>query len=347
MKDATIRPLSEVSRESVERYLVRRGNRPEMIAWKYFDAGFNRGRERALVWLHRGDVSGFIGLIPFSLQDDASVRDAVWTCDWSVEDPQRSPGMGVVLLRAAIRSAPWTMSLGGNELTRALLPRIAAQTIENAGIVYVLRLRLGYLLEKADRRIARIAPAAPSLASTALASIPLPGRSAGRQVDAPPVTPGVSRALEPILAQREAGSSWPAYDFDYVNWQCGRCPEIEAWTCVASAAAGERSAAVVFRRRSAPSHWRLAWWLESRAGSHAVVVLRAVQAFVHEQAGLSLSVIISSSDARRAALLQAHGFRREPGGHPLYVSAADRTAFAPLRDVHGVSYLDTDLAHLP
>ena len=129
MKDASIRPLSDVSRDSVERYLLSRGSRPDMIAWKYFDATFNRGRERGLVWVHRGEVRGFIGLIPFRLRTQDVLRDAVWTCDWSLEDPRRSPGMGIVLLRAAIAAAPVAISLGGNEMTRALLPRIAAQTI--------------------------------------------------------------------------------------------------------------------------------------------------------------------------------------------------------------------------
>ena len=347
MTDATIRPLSDVSRDLVERYLVARGSRPDMIAWKYFDSAFNRGRERGLVWLHRGEVRGFIGLIPFHLHDGHAMHDAVWTCDWSLEDPRRSPGMGIRLLRAAIDRAPLVMSLGGNELTRALLPRIAAQTIEAAGAVFILPLRLGYVLEKIDGRIARRVRGVPALAGTLLASLPLPGRSGGGENAA--IEPGVSRKLEPLLAQREEDWSSPAYDFEHLHWQCGRCPEIEAWTCLAPAtAAGERSGAVVFRRRSAPSHWRMVWWLEGGAGPHAIAVLRGARAFVHQRSGLSLSVMISASDAQKAGLLLAQGFHKERGGHPLYVSASDRSApLTPLREVRGISYLDTDLPHLP
>jgi len=347
MTDATIRPLSCVSRDQVERYLVARGSRPDMIAWKYFDGAFNRGRERGLVWLHRGDVRGFIGLIPFRLYDGQATRDAVWTCDWSLEDPRRSPGMGIRLLRAAIDRSPLVMSLGGNELTRALLPRIAAQTIEAAGAVFILPLRLGYVLEKIDGRIARRVRGVPALAGTPLALLPLPSRSGGGENAT--IEPGISRKLEPMLAQREENCSSAAYDFEHLDWQCGRCPEIEAWTCLApTTAPGERSGAVVFRRRSAPSHWRMVWWLESGAGPHAIAVLRGARTFVHERSGLSLSVMISASDEQKATLLRAQGFHRERGGHPLYVSASDHSApFTPLREVRGISYLDTDLPHLP
>ncbi len=347
MKDASIRPLSEVSRDSVERYLLSRGSRSEMIAWKYFDARFNRGRERGLVWLHRGEVRGFIGLIPYRLRSGETFTDAVWTCDWSIEDPRRSPGMGIVILRAAIDAAPMATSLGGNELTRALLPRIAAQTIENAGVVFVLPLRLGHLLEKVDRRVARFASAVPALAGTPLASIPLPRRAAGTSPGVK-VVPGVSRELEPIVAQRQDGASSPVYDFEYVDWQCGRCPEIEAWTCLAAETGGEPSGAIVFRRRSAPAHWRMVWWVGPSEGPQAAAVLSSAGALVHQRSGVSLSVLVSAADDRKAALLQAHGFVRERGGHPLYVSVADRArGFTPLHDVRGLSFLDTDLAHLP
>jgi len=91
----------------------------------------------------------------------------------------------------------------------------------------------------------------------------------------------------------------------------------------------------------------MAWWVESGADRFAADVLLTACAFVAERAGLSLSVIVSRADERRAALLRAHGFRKQRGGHPLYVSAADRQTFSALHDVHGLSYLDTDLAHLP
>jgi hypothetical protein len=56
---------------------------------------------------------------------------------------------------------------------------------------------------------------------------------------------------------------------------------------------------------------------------------------------------MARSDEKRAALVRAVGFERQRGGQPLCVTAADRSAFARLGEVRGLSYLDTDLAHLP
>jgi len=346
MKGATIVPLSEAPRTSVERYLAARGASPGMIAWKYFDARFNRGRNRALVWVQGGDVRGFIGLIPFGLRDRDGVRDATWTCDWSVDDARRSPGMGIVLLRAAIEASRCAMSLGGNELTRSLLPRIAAQTIADAGAVYVLPLRLGYLLEKVDRRVKARVPAAPALARTVLGSLPLPGtRKADAGID---IQPGVVPLLEHALARRPQPMPAPAYDLEYAQWQCGRCPEIESWTCLDARDAAASAAALVFRARCAPGHWRMVWW-EPAAGGEAAgnQVLRAATALAHAQGARSLSAIVSRADARAASRLRAEGFTLQRGGHPLYVNPSDRAAFVPFEQVGALSYLDTDLAHLP
>lgn len=345
MKGVTVVPLSEAPRTSVERYLTARGASPEMIAWKYFDARFNRGRNRALVWVRDGDVRGFIGLIPFRLRDRDSVRDATWTCDWSIDDPRRSPGMGIVLLRAAIEATGFAMSLGGNELTRSLLPRIAAQIIGDAGAVYVLPLRLGYLLEKVDRRLKARVPAAPALATTALGSLRLPGR---RHTDAGiDVQPGVAPLLEHVLA-RHPQLPAPAYELEHVQWQCGRCPEIDSWTCLDARDAAASAAALVFRVRCAPGHWRMVWWEPADgAGTAGATVLRAATAFARAQGARSLSAIVSRADERAGRRLRAEGFRLQRGDQPLYVNPADRAGFVPFDRVGGLSYLDTDLAHLP
>jgi hypothetical protein len=346
MKGVTLVPLLAAPRTSVERYLAARGATPEMIAWKYFDARFNRGRNRALVWMQGSDIRGFIGLIPFSLRDRDGVRDATWTCDWSLDDPRRSPGMGIVLLRAAIDATGFAMSLGGNELTRSLLPRIAAQIIADAGAVYVLPLRLGYLLEKVDRRIKRRIPAAPVLATTLLGSIPLAGaRHPDAGID---IQPGVAPLLEHALARPSQPTPAPAYDLDQVQWQCGRCPEIESWTCLDARDAAASAAALVFRARCAPGDWRLVWWEPPGGrGPDGAKVLRAVTAFARAHGARSLSAIVSRADGRAASRLRAEGFRLQRGGQPLYVNPSDRAAFVPFDRVGALSYLDTDLAHLP
>jgi len=262
------------------------------------------------------------------------------------DDPRKSPGMGIVLLRAAIGAARFAMSLGGNELTRSLLPRIAAQTIADAGAVYVLPLRLGYVLEKVDRRLQSRVPGAPALARTLLGSLPLPAmrrRDAGIDIQ-----PGVAPRLEHALARHPQPTPAPAYDLEYVQWQCGRCPEIDSWTVLDGRDVAASAAAVVFRARSAPGHWRMVWW-EPAAGAAAAGanVLRAASAFARAQGARSLSAIVSRADERAASRLRAEGFMLQRGGQPLYVNPSDRAAFVPFDRVGSLSYLDTDLAHLP
>jgi hypothetical protein len=135
---------------------------------------------------------------------------------------------------------------------------------------------------------------------------------------------------------------------EYVQWQCGRCPEIESWTCLEAQNAAASAAALVFRARRAPGHWRLVWW-EPAAGAAAAGarVLRAATAFARAQGARSLSALVSRADGDSASRLRAAGFTLERGGQPLYVNPSDRAAFVPFDRVGGLSYLDTDLAHLP
>jgi len=104
----------------------------------------------------------------------------------------------------------------------------------------------------------------------------------------------------------------------------------------------------VFRARCAPGHWRMVWW-EPAAGAAApgAKVLRAASAFAYAQGARSLSAIVSRADQRAASRLRAEGFTLQRGGQPLYVNPSDRTAFVPFDRVGSLSYLDTDLAHLP
>jgi hypothetical protein len=207
-------------------------------------------------------------------------------------------------------------------------------------------LRLGYLLEKVDRRLKSRVPAAPALAGTVLGSLPLPRT---RDTDAAiEIQPGVAPLLEHALARRPQPTPAPAYDLEYVQWQCARCPDIESWTCLDARDAAASAAALVFRARCAPADWRMVWWeAAARAGAVGAKVLRAATAFAHAQGARSLSAIVSRADERTADRLRAEGFRLQRGGHPLYVNPSDRAAFVPFDCVGALSYLDTDLAHLP
>src|SRR5262249_7446123 len=153
--------------------------------------------------------------------------------------------------------------------------------------VYVLPLRLGYLLEKVDRRVNRRIPVAPALARTPLRSLPLRGtRNTDAGID---IQPGGAPFLEQALARPPQPMESPAYDLEYGPWKCGRCPGIGSWTCVDARDAA--AAAVVFRTRYAPGHWRMVWWEPPAEAGAGANVVRAAAAFAHAQGARSLSAI--------------------------------------------------------
>lgn len=336
-------PISQAPRDAVERYLVAQGNSPAVVAWKYFDDGFNRGRERGMVWLQEGVVRGFIGLIPFELRAGEMRIPAVWSCDWSLEAPDRTPGMGILLLKAAVESAGLLVTFNGNENTDAILPRLASRTVADAGVRFLLPLRTGYYVGRAAARLPALAAA-----RVPLGWVPLP--AALRRPAAPvAVERGVSRALGPILdADGDGSTVRPSYGLDYLEWQCGRCPEIEAWTCCVTAGgsgSAVRAAVLVWRSARAGADWKMALWGagDAEAARAAVVAGSRVAA---RHGAESVTATVARADAAAVALLGAAGFRRSRNPVALYFSEGRGAARAPSGAVGGLSALDTDMAYL-
>src|SRR5207253_2385187 len=113
---------------------------------------FNQSRNRGFAWIPGDCIEGMIGLIPFQIGGEGENQDANWSCDWILADPARNPGMGILLLKSAIRASPTLFALGGNETTQRLLPRLASRTDAGAGIPLHLVLRSGAILRRIERR---------------------------------------------------------------------------------------------------------------------------------------------------------------------------------------------------
>jgi hypothetical protein len=138
--------MSEADPAAVKRYLLARQIPPEIVDWKYFDPSFNRHQERGVVLVRENQVAGFLGLIPFRLKKDQVRADCAWSCDWSVNPGQG--GMGLMLVKRARELYDGIFNLGGNENTRRLFPRLADRTVPNAGVSFVLPLRLGSIFAR-------------------------------------------------------------------------------------------------------------------------------------------------------------------------------------------------------
>src|SRR5215813_3457927 len=152
---AGFQPLSSIDPAALIEYLGREGNPAEMVQWKYFDSRFNANRERGYAWVKDGKIGGFIGLIPFQVCIDGRIAEAAWTCDWSVQD-QTGRGTGILLVRQAQEKYEFLTQLGGNEATQRIISRLAAITVNDAGVRFYLPLRLGAIFRLACTRLPHI-----------------------------------------------------------------------------------------------------------------------------------------------------------------------------------------------
>jgi hypothetical protein len=154
---------------------------------------------------------------------------------------------------------------------------------------------------------------------------------------------GVAPRIASLIEARRGDGRWPAYDFEYVDWQIGRAPMLVSETSYSPADAEPCAAAVYWTARGARGSWRLALWARPGATGDLAMVVREATARVYERGGAEISTIASRADADHLAFLRRAGFTVE-GSRTLYECAdGDRgEAGAPLSCL---SYLDTDLAY--
>ena len=311
----------------------------DVVEWRYLDAKFNRGRNRGYAWIRHDRIEGMIGLIPFDIAGPGPTRTVNWSSDWMLADPSSNPGMGILLLRKAIESSTELFALGGNENTRKLLPRIATHTVPDAGMSLHLPLRLGVVLRRLEgKRILDRLPKPKLLYMIPLRRVPKSGRSAEIRTER-----GLSPQITPLL-EVEPEQQWsPRYDFSYLDWQLGRAPFVQCWTSY-TPSVGEASAAAVYWR---PAHssdfWRLAVWSRPGQTDRLERVIREAVATIYSLGGMAVSAIVSRLDLELQRSLHAAGFLALGRRRPLYVCAGK--AGTTVRELRGLSYLDTDLAY--
>jgi len=214
----SFQPLSALDPELLVEYLGREGNPADIVRWKYFDERFNRGRERGYAWVKDGKIGGFLGLVPFQVVMNSRVAEAAWTCDWSVQD-ESARGVGILLMRQAQNQYDFLTQLGGNEATQRIVSRLSSKTVNDAGMVFHLPLRIGSALRVARRKM----PKLPVDAIELVNRIPMrwPGRVKSEAIR---FEPGVSEKLSVFMEPDRRGDFYARYDFEYLRWQISDSP---------------------------------------------------------------------------------------------------------------------------
>jgi hypothetical protein len=329
--------MSEADPAAVKQYLLGRQMKPEIIDWKYFDAHFNRDRERGVVWVRDNQVAGFLGLIPFRIETDEVRADCAWSCDWSV-DPLQGGGAGLLLLKGAGELYDGIFNLGGSEKTRQIFPRLADRTVPNAGISLVLPLRLGSVFARLPQGMVR------RLLTRQESARQIPLRWVGsRKRIGFTIDPGLSALVLSLINDPPRGSWRPLYDCDFFDWQFRRCPAIAPWCCWVSSESPLRTAALVWRSTSSKAFWRLAFCGETNDAQKMEALIAAVISFVHGQGCMALFATASHLERDLIKSLGQRGFLRR-GKLPLYAMRG-RRAGLPIDEFCALSFLDADLAY--
>jgi hypothetical protein len=337
---AEFRPLSAIPPAALVEYLGREGNSEEIVRWKYFDSQFNRNRERGHAWMKDGKIGGFIGLIPFQVVIGGRAAEAAWTCDWSVQD-QTGKGTGILLIRQAQANYEFLTQLGGNDATQRIISRLAAITVDDAGIMFYLPLRLGAILRLARRKLL---PKVPLDAVELVNRLPLHLPRRGASSSGVKIEPGVSKILDSLLEPKPRGEMYSRYDLPYVKWQVADCPFLECETCYIGGGSTVDAASLMWRLKSSPDFWRLAMWSREGAEKQAEIVLSRTIRHVYDNGGYLVSIVVSRLDTSSINLLRNKQFLTSPRRRPLHIIDSKKTG-KPVPELWPLSFLDTDYAY--
>jgi hypothetical protein len=339
MRPALLR-LAEAEPSLVKDYLVRQEIAADIVDWKYFDSRFNRSLNRGFVCMKDGKVCGFLGLIPFKARKNARVLECAWSCDWSVDASQVAGGMGIMLVKQAKEAYDAIFNVGGNENTRRIFPRLAEQTVWDAGINLVLPLRLGPILARAAPRFLQ----RPLTQVRFLRNFPLKWVRTSAMDQGIRIERGVSAEIAPLIEDPGQREWCPLYDYEYVWWQLGACPAIVSWSCYIPSQSIPRTAAIVWRSATSADFWRCSLWGIQNAKDEAELLLRRVIQFVYQQDGSALFAIASHLDQELMSLLTGQGFLRRRKRLPFY-GMRGRDANLAFDEFGILSFLDADMAY--
>ena len=188
-------------------------------------------------------------------------------------------------------------------MTLKLIPRMSEKNLD-AGPVFQIPLRLGAILDRVGRGLG-----IPGLERVpGLAALPL--RRMPRPAEAVRTEPGVAAAAAPLF-EGEGIEGWhPVYDFEYLDWQIGRCPVLESATCFTPSVAPQ-AAALFWRQRSSGFRWRMALAAAPGARGPLMAVLSEAVRQIGARKGSVISVLVSQLDADMIEALRATPPRAE------------------------------------
>ena len=103
---------------------------PAHLRWKYWDPRADWSGARSMVMEKDGRITAHVGLWPVTLRTPDGVRRGVQMIDWA-SDP-RAPGAGVSLLQRLTKEFDFVYSIGGSDITQAILPKFGFETVTTA-----------------------------------------------------------------------------------------------------------------------------------------------------------------------------------------------------------------------
>jgi hypothetical protein len=315
------------------------GHDPATVEWKYYDSSFNRSRERAFACIDdRGRLVSFLGLIPFTVMHNGKRVDAAWSCDW-YRDPDASGPLGIMLIRHSLKTYPLIYSLGGSEMTRAIMGRLSKVTIPTAGLELYKPLRAGgvlYALQKAGP-IKHL----PSFA--AVNNIRLPLKRYRNKEFTVNLLATLPAALNDVLSDRLTDGHVAAYDRPYLQWLLERCPAITGGACLVSRGEEAVGAILFWRPVADRRFWRIALLPRRRQCEMLEVGIQRVAHHIRDNGGWLISLLTSHLDKSLLELASRNGFYRSNSRRPLYILT--REPEATVQELEQLSYLDTDYAY--
>lgn len=332
-------PVEEVSRETVEAFLRSHGLSSAEVAWKYYDSRFNRGRTRGWVLTEDDRLVAFTGLIPFRVARTGAEENASWLCDIL-----GSPSFATAyLLRRIVRSGD-ELKLGfrGNDQSRPVLRHLAVREFPGA----VVRLRRSLRVADVLGRAKLGSGVTGSRPWKWLGAMPVPsfrvGRVASRLERQVTSEPGLAPAIAPLVEERRRPSE-PFYDFEYVDWQVGRCPILRSRTFWMSSEPAVPAAALIWCLDADDRSWKVALWSREGADAELAAVLSAAVSFLLSVGALSVSAIAARTDLGQISLLRRYGFwPQRATARPVFaLDPAGGEVDEPSR----LSYLDADAAY--
>jgi hypothetical protein len=334
---ASIEPVSAVSSKLLTDLLQRYGLPPEIIDWKYFDRMWSPAGERGYVWMRDGRAQGMIGLIPFRVSISGRAAQAAWTCDWYVDAAEKNPGIGVLVYKEAIAKAGVLYTLGGNEATARIVPRLAAGTVSQAAVEMTLPLTVGGTLTygRIERRL-------PLVARFGIDRLPLrrAGRGRGAAIT---LTSDIAGGVA-ALVEEGAASGWAAaYDAAQLAWQFERCPAIASASGFIAEGRHTSAALICWHPRASSRQWRLALWVRPGHEEAGGSLLDATLAEIARRRGQVVSTLAARGDTALGSLLATRGFRPTERVLPLY--SLGNAPAAPITDVYRISHVDSDLGY--